>query len=222
MPKKTDKKCALCGDTFPASEIKSINGKNYCPKCFVIRRKEIDDLNALKDYINEKLDPGPGGWPLIQKQINQYQNDYGMKCSGMKATLMYLFEYTDEGKKYLQDERDSGIAFIPYWYKAATKYWETLFGVKHVPEEDIDRALNPEVREVTLYRSDIESRDREFEEKKKIREQRPDLTMDDIEDDEFLVDDLGFINLSQEPVTRQELKEVVRRTPGRRRNGGSQ
>lgn len=64
---RKNRKCSCCKNYFPKETIKIKNGKNYCEQCYEKVQKESKELLELKDYIQKKLSPEDGDWPLIAK-----------------------------------------------------------------------------------------------------------------------------------------------------------
>lgn len=191
MAPKTVRKCSMCEQTFPKEKIHLIGGKNFCDKCAVIRQKDIDDLKDLRDYIKLKLEPEDNLWPLITKQIKQFKEEYGFKYSGMKATLRYLFEYSEETYDW---DRDLGIAFLQYYYRKANQFFSKLYELKKVNPDEIREILEKEENHVVINRSALIQRDIEFQKKKEERERTGLMTLDEVEDDGLEVTDFSIRN----------------------------
>ena len=190
--KKGVRKCSICGRSFPAEAIKTYNGKNYCEKCEAERKQQSDDLVTLRDYIKLKMNPDNDLWPLISKQIKQYREEYEMTYSGMYATLKFLFEYSDDEFNY---NIESGIAFLPFWYRTARLFFHNMKEVKSSnSEEKIKECLGLSGNYIVLKRSELVEEDKKFLEKKRKEEQKCLLNLDDVEDDGIIVDDFYYID----------------------------
>ena len=181
----------MCEQTFPKEKMHLIGGKNFCDKCALIRQKDIDDLKDLRDYIKLKLEPEDNLWPLITKQIKQYKEEYGFKYSGMKATLKYLFEYSEDPFNW---DRDLGIAFLQYHYRKANQFFSKMYALKKVNPDEIREILEKKENHVVINRSALIQRDIEFQKKKEERERTGLMTLDDVEDDELEVTDFSIKN----------------------------
>ena len=191
MAPKSVRKCSMCEQTFPKEKMHLIGGKNFCDKCALIRQKDIDDLKDLRDYIKLKLEPEDNLWPLITKQIKQYKEEYGFKYSGMKATLKYLFEYSEDPFNW---DRDLGIAFLQYHYRKANQFFSKMYALKKVNPDEIREILEKKEKHVVINRSALIQRDIEFQKKKEERERTGLMTLDDVEDDELEVTDFSIKN----------------------------
>ena len=180
-------KCSSCGLSFDSSLIKKVGGKNFCPSCFEKRQKEVEDLNELRDAIDKYLQPQDMDWPLIGKQIKEYREEYNFTYRGMLFTLKYLFEFLERGE-FTYEEKGTGIAFIPYFYSSAVRFYSEVYRLRATDDEEIDEILNLPSTIIMLNRSDLIRRDQEFEEKKIKLLGLEKVDIESIEDDEEIID----------------------------------
>ena len=188
MVQKRTKKCSICGISFPSETISLVRGKNYCEKCLKEKNKETEDLVKLRDKIKTYLSPKDSEWPLIAKQIKQFKEEYHFKYTGMEKTLDYIFVYCEDEKDF-EYNNEYGIAFLPYWYNKASKYFEKVWELKKINFDDIEMALNIPGINITLKRSELEKKDEEYKEKIKKIEHNELLSLDSVEDDGIIVND---------------------------------
>lgn len=189
MAPKGKRTCSVCHQTFPREVIKIFSNKNYCPKCAEVKDKEIRERRALTDYIQERLNPETGDWPLIMKQVKQYKEEYGFKYTGMKATLRYMLDYAEED---IDLNLDNGIALLPFYYKRANEFFTQVYHLKGIPTDEIEEGLSVQEHHIVLNRSDLIAQNEEFWRKKKEKEQSEMFTLDDVEDDGLMVTDFSI------------------------------
>lgn len=119
-------KCSVCGEYFDRDKIDFvlISPRKYVHKtCNYQKEKTKDeiDLEELESYI-KKIYNNKNINPIIRKQIKDFREEYNFTYSGIRKTLIYLYEIN---KKPI--EQNTGIALVPYYYDKAMKYYYNIY-----------------------------------------------------------------------------------------------
>ena len=125
-------KCTVCGDRFDRDKIQAVKvgARRYAHyRCMPegelapLEVKKIDpDLVALKDYIKELLKDDYVE-ARVNKQIKDFQQEYGYTYSGMLKSLIYFYEV----KNNPIDKSNGSIGIVPFVYKDAYNYYLSIF-----------------------------------------------------------------------------------------------
>lgn len=125
-------KCTVCGDRFDRDKVQAVKvgARRYAHyRCMPegelapLEVKEIDpDLVALKDYIKELLKDDYVE-ARVNKQIKDFQQEYGYTYSGMLKSLIYFYEV----KNNPIDKSNGSIGIVPFVYKDAYNYYLSIF-----------------------------------------------------------------------------------------------
>lgn len=140
--------CCYCKKSFNKTKIPFVAvGKKYahiaCAELEALRPKT--EQEKLDDYICNLFDvmyvP-----PRIRKQINQYVSEYGYSYSGIRKSLEYFY---DIKKNSIEKAHDS-IGIVPYIYKEAYKYWETIFNANNANDQKDINSYVPKKEQVII------------------------------------------------------------------------
>lgn len=83
--------------------------------------KKETELAQLKDYINS-LYGKKANWPIIMKQIKEYQK-LGYTLSGIEKSLRYFYEV----QKNNPEQSNGGIGIVAYCYAPAYQYYLDIY-----------------------------------------------------------------------------------------------
>lgn len=187
-------KCSNCGKTYNKEVGATVNGKNYCDICKAKPLKDKQDRLDLIDYIWRLSGCESEHMPLVTTQIKWLHEEHGMKYTAIKATLEYVYEYSEDPPPY---NSKSGIQYVVLNnYYSALKFFSDIRDIKR-PEEEVKEILSMEPKEIVISRSDLIKEDLAFEEKKKKLGYQSMLDMDDIEDDGIISEDLDNWEVSE-------------------------
>lgn len=147
-------KCTVCGDRFDRDKVQAVKvgARRYAHyRCMPegelapLEVKEIDpDLVALKDYIKELLKDDYVE-ARVNKQIKDFQQEYGYTYSGMLKSLIYFYEV----KGNSTEKANGGIGIVPFVYKDAYRYYYSIFLAKNQNKEK-DLSIFQKSREVVI------------------------------------------------------------------------
>ena len=149
-------KCAICGETFDTNLVQAVKhgARRYshatCEpdnKDFVPMEVKVEDkdLTELKDYI-KKLYGNKANWILINKQIKDFQKEYGYSLSGMLKSLVWFYEI----KGNSPEKSNGGIGIIPFAYQNAYNYYYDLFVAQSKNENKNVKEIITKTREITI------------------------------------------------------------------------
>lgn len=110
--------------------------------------------SRLADIICEQFHI-PALTPKIESQIYRYTHENKLTLAGIAKTIQYCFKYADPP---LEANILAGIAFVPYYYQEARRFYEQLARNRaHIPEqaettpvkviridEDLQRSVRPQ------------------------------------------------------------------------------
>lgn len=128
--------CVYCGKGIKKSDegIIQISNSRWChKKCYDefhahrIRNlseeeKRETDMNTLRQYIHEAFKGMNPNWPVIGREIKQFQQ-MGFSLSGIHKTLIYLFEV-----KQIDRFRLGGhINVVARYYQEAKSYYQKIY-----------------------------------------------------------------------------------------------
>ena len=153
---KHNVKCAICGETFDTNLVQAVKhgARRYshatCEpdnKDFVPMEVKVEDkdLTNLKDYI-KKLYGNKANWILINKQIKDFQKEYGYSLSGMLKSLVWFYEI----KGNSPEKSNGGIGIIPFAYQNAYNYYYDLFVAQSKNENKDVKEIITKTREITI------------------------------------------------------------------------
>ncbi len=84
----------------------------------------------------EQLTPNKVNYPLVQKQIKEYTENYRYTESGLLGTLYYAINV-----KHLRIDPRKGIAILPYLYNEARKYYDKLNEIENIKKVDVKEEI---------------------------------------------------------------------------------
>ena len=147
-------KCKICGCSFDTNTEQAViaGPRRYAHQACMpegelapLEVKEIDqDLVALKDYIKELLKDDYVE-ARVNKQIKDFQQEYGYTYSGMLKSLIYFYEV----KGNSTEKANGGIGIVPFVYKDAYRYYYNIFLAKNQNKEK-DLSIFQKSREVVI------------------------------------------------------------------------
>lgn len=109
-----------CGEKYSKDLLMKISNKNYCSTCYTKKQKDIKDRAILFDTIQKVYGiPYPTGQML--KQISTFRDERFYNYEGMTKAICYFVKVMQK-KPGLQ----GGLAFVPWNYDAAIKYYDEL------------------------------------------------------------------------------------------------
>lgn len=113
--------CQGCREKFDrdTKPFTKISKGYYHEKCYNDMMLERGRRESILDYLG-KLSKRTN-YPLVQKQIKEFTEKYGYTESGILGTLHFMIEV-----KKMALKPETGIAFVPYLYNDARKYYERL------------------------------------------------------------------------------------------------
>ena len=132
--------CQKCRQLFDRSQEEfEKNSKGYYhKKCFeeLGAQKQTSERKQMLDLL-ESWAPKKNNYPLIQKQLKQYIEEFGYTDSGLLGTLLYVHKV-----KGIKFDAKRGVAILPYFYNEARQYYQKL---ATIGEEKAD------ITETTIY-----------------------------------------------------------------------
>ena len=81
----------------------------------------------------------------VNKQIKDFQQEYGYTYSGMLKSLIYFYEV----KGNSTEKANGGIGIVPFVYKDAYRYYYSIFLAKNQNKEK-DLSIFQKSREVVI------------------------------------------------------------------------
>ena len=111
------------------------------------KAKEELDKEALNNYIMKLFNTSYVD-ARIQKQINQYVDEYNFTYSGIQKALTYFFEI----KGNSLEKANGGIGIVPYVYKNAYNYYYALWQAQQKNEDKVVTDYVPNIKEIVIPR----------------------------------------------------------------------
>lgn len=114
-------KCyGYCNNKYPKDELVKIGQKNFCKPCAEKKEKENKDRETLYKTIQTVYKiPFPSGQML--KQIKTFTEERNYTLEGLTKTICYFVKVKKQQPVY-----NAGLAFIPFHYDNAIKYYSDL------------------------------------------------------------------------------------------------
>lgn len=115
-------KCKYCGISFNKDKEQYVKVSNRYAHidCHNEHTKNTDALKQLTDFIQALFGKQYVNWNVVGTQIKKYKNE-GMTYMGMYYTLVYFYKV-----KKNDVNKGAGVGIIPYQYKKAQQYYETV------------------------------------------------------------------------------------------------
>lgn len=147
--------CVYCKTKFDRDKYPfiKVSERRYAHKeCSEKATKEAKEEEKNKQdliaYIS-KLYKGAVNWPLVNKQIKTYKENYNYSYSGMLKSLIYVYEI-----KKGDISKAKGVGVIPIYYKDAFNYYYAIWEANQknkdkkledfVSEEKVIKILSPQ------------------------------------------------------------------------------
>lgn len=114
-------KCyGYCDQKYLATEMIKVSNKNHCLPCAKRKEKEQKDRDLLYSTIKTVYKiPFPNG--MMLKQIKEFKEERNYNYEGMTKTICYFIKIQRK-----EPMLRAGLAFVPYHYDNAIKYYEDL------------------------------------------------------------------------------------------------
>lgn len=117
-----------------------------------IQRKELELY--VRDLLGDNINFG-----MLNKQIKNYQDEYGFTISGILGTLHYITVV--EGLSF---SKSQGIGLVPYYYNKAKIYWARVKAANE-SSQDIDfKVIKKEIKIVPPERKPLKNKRARLEE----------------------------------------------------------
>lgn len=116
--------CKICGKTFDRDKISCalVSARRYAHlECIEKQKGVLSDKDKLETYIKELFHIAYVS-PKIQKQINNYVEQYKFTYSGILKTLIYYFEIRNGDIS----KANGGIGIVGYVYEEAKNYYRKI------------------------------------------------------------------------------------------------
>lgn len=160
-------KCPVCSSQIDKADAVQI-GRRYCckeheeeyrsiiakkvPSSHASQPTESSSYKSLIEIVCTLFEiQAPTG--MILKQIQAYHKTMEYTYDGMRATLIYCAKWADPAVEF---DLERGIAFIPYRYDEARRFYTDVNAVKsHLATVDANRTFQRE-RVVEINECDLE------------------------------------------------------------------
>lgn len=129
-------KCIYCNIQFDRDkeEFEQVSERRYAHKaCFdkveASKSQAEKDYEALERYIKDLFDIQVLN-ATITKQIKTFRENFGLSYTGILSTLKWWTEI----KKEKMEDKNYGIAIVPYIYDQAKEYYYSMYKANQVNE----------------------------------------------------------------------------------------
>ena len=181
--------CKGCGLRFPTDQMYVISWKKYCEKCAQPFLKEAEDYKKLCKFIYEDIYNKDCNMPLITTQIRKLKDEFeDITNRRILLTLKYAINIEKVEIENLDPEWGVYNLIVKFYFSAKKFYAQRDRVNQDIAE--IKEALTYKPIEIILRRSDLNRREIEEVEKRRIQEHKYFLEDDLVEDDQS--EDINF------------------------------
>jgi len=158
-------KCSVCGEIFDTNKIQAVksSARRYAhyscmPNGTKIKIEQKDpNLIELEEYL-KKIFNSDFVSPRVRKQLNQYTEEFKYTYDGILKSLKWFFEV--QGR---QVEETYGIGIVPYVYKQAQEYYNTIALAKIInAEKPIEKYHQKQARLIKIKSPTLEKKEDKF------------------------------------------------------------
>lgn len=199
------RKCSICSRIVPKETVQTLGGKNYCEECYKRHEEEKQAYKDLSDYIYDLADYDPTIFPLVGSQIKRLKEEEGLTNVLILSTLKYMYDLKEPKMNFVPEY---GVANLPYFFREAQLFYQQHAHLSSVEEQKIQESSQCASIQITLKRSDLIKKQKEFEEKRKEQNNVNLINLDEIniEDDGELFIDKDIINYKNKLDYKQKHK----------------